>query len=423
MRFMRITLLLLVTVVPAGTGQNPDPDLLKAMDSAIARIPEERRLCELTQGLYEFGGKGGPSRQITFRGKVINRALAPLPVAIHAGFQERPALLGGHERWYIKNTREATLEVSATGLDFYLSMTGPPEAKEAIHQGLLAPIIEVRDLAAGELLDATLAWPRHAPRPVPEFDAQVLAGPHTEKVAGYDIIWSATLAPPQTHAPARFQGEIMNPLGKEETVLLRAGLVNRLGGTLLDEGWTWHSEKSVPIAADRPRVPFELEVPCPGGVYVGIANQVYEGKVMLWTEEEVNKRDKDYETSRRPRIIEKSQFVFDPQISGIVVSDATFAYTRPGKRDNAGQFTFSVRNDTSEARKIQARFGFLSAQPSVPLDARTWHFTRSEALDLPPRGEIKVEGEVKCHVLMESLVDDGQYAPSILILPEEEEEP
>jgi hypothetical protein len=423
MRFVGFTLILVTWLIPAAIGQKPDPDLLKAMDSAIAQIPEESRLCELAHGLYEFGGKGGPSRQITFRGEVLNRSLAPFPVAIHTGLKERPTLLKGEEQWFVRNTREATLEVSLTGLDFALSMTGPPQAKEAISKGLLAPVIEIRDLASGELLDATLASPRHAPRPVPEFDSQALGGPHTEKVAGYEIVWSATLAAPQAHAPALFRGEILNPLGKEETVLLRAGLINRLGGTPLSEGWAWHSEESIPIASSQARVPFELRVSCPGGVYVGISNRVYEGKVTLWTEKEVKKRDEDYETSRRSRNIEKSQFVFDPQISGIVVSDATFAYTRPGKRDNAGEFVFSLKNKAAEPRKIQVRYGFLSAQPSEPLDARTWHFTQSEVLDLPPQADRIVTGEVKCHVQMESLVDSGRYTPSILILPEETGKP
>jgi len=415
--------MLFVGLTSAAIGQNPDPDLLKAMDSAIARIPEESRLCELTHGLYEFGGKGGPSRQITFRGEVLNRTLAPLPVAIHTGLKERPTLLKGGEQWFVRNIREATLEVSPTGLEFALSMTSPPQAKEAIGKGLLAPVIEVRALATGDLLDATLAWPRYQQKPAPEFDPQALGGPHTERVAGYVIVWSATLAAPQAHAPALFQGEIQNPLGKTETILLRAGFHNRLGGTPLNEGWAWHSEKLLPIVSGQSRVPFELKVPCPSGVYVGIANQVYEGKVTLWTEEEIKQREETDEASRRSRPIEAAQIVYDPAISGIVVSDATFAYTRPGKRDNGGEFVFSLKNKAAEVQKIQVRYGFLSAQPSEPLDARTWHFTQSEVLDLPPQAERIVTGEVKCHVQMESLVDNGRYAPSILILPEEAGKP
>jgi hypothetical protein len=409
--------------VPAAIGQSPDPDLLKAMDLAMARIPEESRSCELTHGLYEFGGKGGPSRQITLRGEVLNRTLAALPVAIYAGLKERPTLLKGGEQWFVRNIREATLEVSQTGLDFALSMTSPPQAKEAIGKGLLAAVIEVRDLATGDLLDATVAWPRYEQKPAPEFDPQILAGPHTEQVAGYEIVWSATLAAPQTHAPALFRGEILNPLGKTETVLLRAGFHNRLGGTPLDEGWTWHSEKSLPLVSGQSRVPFELEVPCPAGVYVGIANQVYEGKMTLWTEAEVKRREEAYEASRRSRPIEAAQVVLDPAISGIVVSDATFAYTRPGKRDNAGEFVFILKNKTAEVRKFQVRYGFLSIQPADPLNSKTWHFTRFENLELTPQGDRKVTGEVKCHVQMESLVDNGRYAPYILILPEEAGKP
>ncbi len=406
---------LLLALSGPSASQTVPPKTLEALSAAL---PDDAT-CRLTGCTYRLGGSPQRPGMIAFEGQIHNRSLSPLKVLIQVGFKESYHVRQGQDRWFVRNTLQTTLEAGQEGFPFRLSLVGPPEVNKSMRLGLLFPLAEIREAATGFLLDATVAAAAEQSRPIPEFDPLALAEEHVEKVGGYEIAWQTRLPSPDSGGPARFSGTIRNPGGKSETILLQAGFVNVLGRQSKDKSWSWKTEQELPIRATETEVPFELEVNCPPGIYVGIANKVYEGAAWLLTEKQREAIRRAEELAKQPRTVAPERILFDPQVKQVEIGDARYAYTLPGKPGNAGRFEFAVANRSEAAQALVIRFGFLSIQPPAPWNPRTWHFIGEKALDLQTGQQVKLGDEVRCHVAMENLIRSGKYDAFILVAPQE----
>lgn len=400
-----------------GTGafhaQAVSPETLEAVTAAL---PQEAT-CRLTGCTFRFGGTAKRPGMIAFQGEAHNRSLAPVEVLIQVGFKEGYNARQNRDLWFVKNTRATTLEPGGEGFSYRISVPGPPSLNQSMERGFLVPLAELREAATGFLLDATVPASFAQGPPIPQFDPMALAEDHLEKVAGYEIVWQAALPQPDGVGRARFSGIIRNLEAKSETVLLQAGFVNVLARHGQDKGWSWKAEKEISLSASQKEVPFELEVSCPSGIYVGIAGKVYEGHATLLTEQQREAIRRAEERSRQPREIAPERILFDPKVKGFEIGNARYAYTLPGKAGNAGRFEFTLTNRSEQPQALLLRCGFLRIQPPAPWNPRTWHFIGEESVELKAGEQINVVKEVRCHIAMENRIDAGEYDAFILVAP------
>lgn len=388
----------------------------ETLEAVAAALPQEAT-CRLTGCTFRYGGTAKRPGMIAFEGVAHNRTLAPVEVLIQVGFKEGYNARRNRDLWFVRGTQTTTLEPGGEGFSYRISVPGPPSLNQSIERGFLVPLAELQEAATGFLLDATIPASFAQGRPIPEFDPTALTEDHVEKVAGYEIVWQATLPQPDGPGLARFSGIIRNLEAKSETVLLQAGFVNVLARHGRDKGWSWKAEKEIPLSASQKEVPFELEVGCPSGIHVGIANQVYEGHATLLTEQQREAIRQAEERARQPRDIAPERIVLDPKVKGIEVGNARYAYTLPGKAGNAGRFEFTLTNRSEQSQVLLLRFGFLRIQPPAPWNPRTWHFVREKPVELQAGEQIHIADEVRCHIAMDNRIDAGEYDAHILIAP------
>ena len=189
-----IVAIVAVGVAPAAWTQPPPPErplrVIEALDAELPQSPP----CKITVAEFSFAGRPQAPGQTTFQGRIQNRSLAPVEVSIRVGYKEAYNVLMNRDVWFTTNLRKAEIPVSRREFDFQISVGSPPDVLRAVEQGQIFPIIEIREAASGALLDATTPFTTARTQRIPEFDPAVLSGDHVERVAGYEIVWSATLA-------------------------------------------------------------------------------------------------------------------------------------------------------------------------------------------------------------------------------------
>jgi hypothetical protein len=388
----------------------------RAVEKMISDLPESPT-AELLETTCQVGQSGGGARVMVLEGQIQLNSTREQLVDVKAGLRETNTILLGGNEWVSSTILSATLQPAAAPFRFRISVPGPADTAQWLRRGLMLPVVELYESGTGRLVDATMAVVEEPRYQVPEFDPDVLGRNNVKNLKGYEVIWSATLSPPSSGRPLVFGGVVKNPAGKKENILLQTGLVSRFGFRHPDEKWIWKAESRLAMTPERSEVPFEIEVETPAGIYVGIGNELYVGDVDILTEAEQNRINRQKQQAAERKKIAPEGIRVGQGAGFISVLEAGYAFSDPGSRNNRAHFEAALFSSAPNPQEVRVVFGFATNDDPQLEHPEAWHFSSEKMVEIEPDKAWQLNEQIRCHIRMHELIEQGRYRPFILVSP------